>query len=276
MVLTQEQEVKRYILYTILALSIACAGQTTKPHPQDEPTSTGTPRVAASITKAHNSAHRIGILAVGEGELGSCSGTAIGPHALLTATHCSSPSAVVSIDGNDADVLGTMGDGLDHTIILVSATFKDYVDVAARVNLDQSEEIFVFGNPGPFKDVYRKGYVAGFNKPEKPETALQALTAPKQHAGNDGVKVTFYDLNGFFGDSGSALFNLEGKIVGVTSFIVGAANEGYTMKYMGSYELRISKEQFKQAREFNPPAPPAVTPEETKSKKSILDWFSGK
>jgi hypothetical protein len=232
--------VKRFVLLALLCACI-CA--------------TATAAVNPAITKAHAASHKLEMSRVTGGEAGHCSGTAIAPHAILTATHCSSPSSVITIDGKDADVLGTMGDGLDHTIIMVSATFKDYVDVNV-VKLEQADEVFVFGNPGPFDDVFRKGYVAGFDRPRSPETFAEIMAEGKTHAHNKSVQITYYDLNGFFGDSGSGIFGSDGRVVGVTSFITGGSAQDFILKFMGGYELRISPAQLKLAREFVPPAAP--------------------
>src|SRR5947209_5477529 len=80
------------------------------------------------IIKAHKASHKNTMYDIEGGTVGSCSATAIAPHALLTASHCSTISAVIKIDTKDADLLGTMGDGLDHTIILLGdIEFKDTV-----------------------------------------------------------------------------------------------------------------------------------------------------
>lgn len=225
------------------------------------------------VVAAHKATHKVTIQTLDDGPEGTCSGTAIGPHALLTATHCSSASAVITIDGKDADVMSTMGDGLDHTIVLLSGIeFKDYADVSIGVKQEQSDDVFLFGNPNAVQDIYRKGYVAGFKQPlDAPTSGLEALQRPVLKSGNSNVQVTFYDFNGFFGDSGSAIFNSEGKVVAVTSFITGAASPGYNFKLMGSYEMRFTAEQLKMAKEYNPPARPAQ--ETHTEKKSFLDFF---
>lgn len=225
------------------------------------------------VTQAHKTTHKIKMSEVMGGTVGSCSATAIGPHAILTAAHCSSASAVITIDDHDADVMATMGDGLDHMIILergVTFTYFADVDTARPVIAD---DVFVFGNPGSFSDMYRKGVVAGFEKPEAPETALQALLYSKPKSGNEGVQTTYYDFNGFFGDSGSAIFNDTGKIVGVTSFIIGDGAQGFELKFMGSYELRLSKDALTQARTYNPPPAP-VAPKNKEKHKSFFDFFA--
>jgi hypothetical protein len=231
--------------------------------------------LSPALQKSHKASHKIKMSTIlGEGPgAGSCSAVAVGPHALLTAGHCGTISAVITVDDKDADVLGTLGDGLDHLIILLGGvSFTDYADVAS-VNLQQGDEVYVFGNPGPFTDVFRKGYVSTLRQKENdPDRPVDVLLKFKTHEGNEDVQITYYDLNGFFGDSGSALFNAEGQVVAITSFISGGMSEsGFGLKFMGSYEIRLSKEMLKMARDFNPPEKPkAETP---KKKKSIFDIF---
>src|SRR5713226_3523673 len=64
----------------------------------------------------------------------SCSATAIGPHALLTATHCELGSDELQIDGLSAHISKKLRDGNDHTIYIFSdTTFPTYLPVSERV-----------------------------------------------------------------------------------------------------------------------------------------------
>lgn len=215
------------------------------------------------VQKAHNATHRISNSSMLGGGVGSCSATAIGPHALLTAAHCEVASDSLTVDDKTAHVEGTIGDGLDHVIYLLSdVTFKDIAQLSDDTQQYPGDRVFVFGNPGQFRDMYREGYVSGFESPNFTNSTsipnifqFLAPVAPKEVVKAPAHKrpvVTFYDLNGFFGDSGSALFNDEGKIVAVTSFIQHNERDGYENKFMGSFELRFKKKQLKEAMEFNP------------------------
>ncbi|AHX16132.1 hypothetical protein CH75_04850 [Dyella jiangningensis] len=58
---------------------------------------------------------------------------------------------------------------------------------------------------------------------------------------------TLYDINAFFGDSGSAIFDMQGRIVGVVSIMVPQVyGQGY-MKLMGGLPLAFTKEQWTKA-----------------------------
>ena len=129
-----------------------------------------------------------------------CSATAIGPHAILTASHCESPTDAISIRGyEDAKIHidRIIRDDRDHSIFLLSGvTFEHYTALDLDYKPVQGEQVFIFGNPGSLSDIYRDGSVAGttFNK---------------------DTDVLLVNLNGWHGDSGSGLFTASGKLIGV-------------------------------------------------------------
>jgi len=211
-----------------------------------------------TVAKAHKTTHKIEMTSL-LGSGGHCSATAIGPHALLTASHCVAVSAALSVDGEEFGVVAIISDGLDHSIYLLDGpefTHYSMVDLTARP--ESGDHVFLFGNPAEFEDMYREGYVSGFDKPKKDDIPdlLDLFSGkapkPKKPSKNDTVVKTYYDFNGYFGDSGSGIFNLEGKVIGVTSFITGDAERGYNIKFMGGIELRFTQKQLSEAREFNP------------------------
>lgn len=211
--------------------------------------------VSPAITKAHATTHRIMIEGIKE-RTGFCSSTAIGPHALLTATHCLRPMTHLIVDGKDCVVDEIYGDTLDHTIFLLSdIEFKDYAEFADCPALEQGDSIFVFGNPGKFPDMFRLGYVAGFDEAGEEKASADSfknlfLDAPVRPIPTKYSVITYYDMNGFFGDSGSGIFNMAGKIVGVISFIDGDDHEAFSQKYMGSMRMKLSKDMIERARNY--------------------------
>lgn len=183
------------------------------------------------VQKAHAATLHIAQATATGGDL--CSATAIGPHALLTASHCEMPDDELLIqEGSiDTQIVGRLRDGSDHTIYLVTATFENYALVNQSDRLEQSEEVFLFGNPGDWHDIYRRGYVAGRYRNE-----------------------ILFDFPVFHGDSGAAVFNASGEIVGV---LTGQQrqqtdDESDNIKLAFSFRLSFSDAQLAQAKSFTP------------------------
>ena len=76
--------------------------------------------------------------------------------------------------------------------------------------------------------MYRHGYVSG-------------------HFVNENVTITMYDFNGYFGDSGSGIFNSRGQLIGVTS-VLYQQQDGAYMKLMVSFSLAFTDAQWLEAR----------------------------
>ena len=163
-----------------------------------------------------------------------CSATAIGKHAVLTASHCEAPTDSLLVDRVYVTVVDRLRDGADHTILLLKGIeFKDVATVVQR-DLEIGEEFFLFGNPGRYINLFRKGVLAGsWNDPKE--------VPPR--------KVYIVDLNGYQGDSGAALFDSCGVVVGIISLRL--SEEGETpMIMMGALPLQFSVEQMLRAKEF--------------------------
>ena len=79
---------------------------------------------AHPVRHAHACAVR---LTIGEG---TCSGTIIGPHSILSATHCFDGSPV-SINDRLVKVLQHIDDGDDHTILIVDQTYRDWAGIGS-------------------------------------------------------------------------------------------------------------------------------------------------
>ena len=112
------------------------------------------------IAKAHRATHEIEMSTILDDT--ACSATAIGPYALLTASHCEEPNENITVDGDTpAKIVGIMRDGNDHSIyfLLMEKSFAAWAQVADALP-ETGEAVFVFGNPGQMTDVYRQGYVS--------------------------------------------------------------------------------------------------------------------
>lgn len=62
----------------------------------------------------------------------------------------------------------------------------------------------------------------------------------------DGNPVSLYDISGYFGDSGSGIFNSRGQLVAVVSVLYQQEDQAY-MKLMGSFPLAFTEKQWREA-----------------------------
>jgi hypothetical protein len=177
------------------------------------------------IATAHATTHKIEFRPVLGG--GHCSATAVGPQALLTASHCEAPSNTILIDGTTHHVMAFFRDDFDHTLFMVDETFPAWAKVSNDA-MQPGDDIFIFGNPSDFDDLYRKGTVGSY-----PTRVFKTMPMAAEF---------LLDINGFPGDSGAGIFNTKGELVGVVSF--GKLKETTkdkwpTYKLMGGYPLQF-------------------------------------
>ena len=168
-----------------------------------------------------------------------CSATAIGPHALLTATHCELGVDVVAVDDPETaiKILRIVRDGSDHTIYYLDTTFPVYAPINTTLP-EAGDDVFMIGGPAAFTAVFRRGYVA------KVETTgfFERQT------------IVLYDMNGFHGDSGAGIFNDSGELIGVLSAGITLVNgkapapDDMTAKFMTGLALQFTEGQLEDAR----------------------------
>lgn len=142
---------------------------------------------------------------------GDCSGYAVGPHTMLTAGHCVFDNAdlkSVSIAFGKAvpEVISEIIlDGSDHALVIfANKTFYTYIKLAFAAP-KQAERVFMWGNPTRLygaRDCWREGYYSG--------SGLYV---------HDGIGHTIYlfVMPAINGDSGSLIFNADGRIVGMAN-----------------------------------------------------------
>lgn len=152
---------------------------------------------------------------------GTCSATYIGPSTVLTAKHCIDADAgVLAIDGERAGYALLADDGKDHVMLRVT---RKSLQWAARGDKPKvGDEVFKRGNPLGLDDVLLVGRVAGWLK--------------------DGSMLV--DATGFKGDSGSALFDRKGRIVGVVS-AMGGSGPFYLMI---AFPMQFTEQDWQAAR----------------------------
>lgn len=144
---------------------------------------------------------------------GYCSGTAVHPHTLLTATHCMDGSILLQVDGRSVKVLEQTDDWKDHTLVTVDSTFPEWSTIVERMP-QQGETVTYWGNPRGRTDMYRKGYVSGYcNAPTECMDVgpIRTVTVTGQ--------TYMLELPGAHGDSGAGVFDTNGNVIGVISGI---------------------------------------------------------
>ncbi|WP_325468917.1 trypsin-like peptidase domain-containing protein [Luteibacter sp.] len=86
--------------------------------------------------------------------------------------------------------------------------------------------VFLWGQPAFLNFMYREGHVAG-------------------HDEKEGKVTTIYDVNGFYGDSGSGVFGEDGQVVAVTSYAIVINYQDTQFKLMGSIPIVFTAEQYR-------------------------------
>jgi hypothetical protein len=122
-----------------------------------------------------------------------CSGTAVGRHTVLTATHCfESGGKLLKVNGKPIETKSREDDGSDHTLVVIDKAFPRWARMGRKPV--QTQRVRIIGSPAGNEDVYREGYVSRVRDNE-----------------------VWLIIPGFGGDSGSALFDDSGRIIGVLS-----------------------------------------------------------
>lgn len=217
----------KWILALVLSL---CLGWPSCKLPQPVPTKRPTAIVQTDFEKQHVNTHRLFIydmsgpagFKVAEG---GCSGTIVGPHAILTAQHCFLNTNLVRLDEEiqPTVISSALLDGNDHVIYTVNRTFEQWSGMDENV-LTVGTKVHYWGNPGQ-PSVYGEGYL----KELAPFPDLDP-TFVFQH----------FTMRVLHGDSGSGLFNDAGQIVAVISMGDTRANEY-------SLPLAFTQHQLEQA-----------------------------
>lgn len=159
---------------------------------------------------------------------GICSSTAVGERVLLTAAHCVDlASNDATVDGRPVKIEKVITDKNDHAIVIL---FDDGIKFEKIAKLGTypsvGENIFYWGNIDGINGLLRKGYVAGKFE--------------------DGTFVV--DSNTWSGDSGSGIFDQDGRLIGVVSSIMGKSipnKPGLSYKFMLFFEYTFKEEDLK-------------------------------
>lgn len=240
--------VKKFLKFIAAVAVVAVIYQTVdhyRPHPVEP------------MTTQRRSSHRIEYESKSGSPLGWCTGTAIGPHAILTATHCNSDSEKTDIIELDEAVQKfhierTLTDGADHDIYLVDGPeFKNTVPYVTRP-ATLGEHVYIYGSGHA---VY---------PPRRLDGVVLRCIDPSEVDAAAGIEQ--FTIPVIPGDSGSAVFTDDGSIVAVTTYrrvdpwMFGFLSDDSSI----DFSLQFTTEQVVDALTFKPER---YRPPVTKSEK---------
>lgn len=184
----------------------------------------------------YNTAHRAtSQIEVG---IGTCSATAVGPHVLISASHCFDLGLrAIAVNGKQCHLVRVIHDGHDHALIVLASECPQKYRARFGHRANTGDELFVWGAPGDFHDLLRVVRVAGDAHLSKGEEAEWPVL-------KDGAQLLTGALGK--GDSGAAVFDAQGRIVGLVSF--GTMDHTYPPNlFTGMLPLTFTREQLREA-----------------------------
>ena len=193
----------------------------------------------AEMTIEQKSSHMISYLDEDGKETTLCTATAIGPHALLTASHCNdgarhNPSTSIKIDysAHHYEILAVTSDDRDHDIYLIDGPALKYtVTLNQAVPVTGEKSHFYGFGEGVYPSSFRTGHVRIADDPSDVDASVQFFT---------------YDMPAYHGDSGSAIYNSKNEVIGIVSYGLS----WYGSEKTGSYALDFSPSVIETASHF--------------------------
>ncbi len=172
-------------------------------------------RTFRPITIQQRAEHRIKFV-----EGGTCTATAVGPHALLTAEHCNEGGLTeikLDLSLRKYKLQAVSKDGRDHVVYIVDGPeFHDTVPIqAAAKPAGILEQVYIYGAGGGQYPPRRLDGQRDFRVLDISEVDRR-----------DGA--VWYTMPVIPGDSGSAIFGEDGRIIALVTYRYGLAKDGDT------------------------------------------------
>lgn len=194
------------------------------------------------------SSHMITFLNEEGEDASTCSATAIGPHAILTAEHCNNgliqhSALTLDLSTHHTNILGSAKDDRDHVIYLLDGpAFENFLRPDELLNVapaEGSESVRIYGDGlGRYPPRLVKGHVDA--------KANAAELSDVDHAqGTLWLKLAVLP-----GDSGSAVYNSAGQVVGLVTYGFGAPARRAPSKGVVAFALNFSQDVILAAHGF--------------------------
>lgn len=142
----------------------------------------------------------------GEPQVG-CTGTVIGPHAILTAEHCDQNMeyTILNLDYSTFNykIVSVTRDHRDHLILIVDGpAFRDIEPyVTAKAVVGETEFFYGFGGAYPAHETIGK---------------VERSTDPSDIDAED--EIVYFHSNAIHGDSGAAIYDNKGNILALLTY----------------------------------------------------------
>jgi hypothetical protein len=140
---------------------------------------------------------------------GACTGTAVGPHAILTAEHCddgAGASNTISLDlaTHEYHIRERFKDGRDHIIYRLDGPAFEDISVIHERAAKEGEYVHYYGDP------------EGAYPPKLFTGIVKHSDDPSELTRKSGMR--YYTLDSYPGCSGSAIYAVDGSIIGLITY----------------------------------------------------------
>lgn len=184
---------------------------------------------AYAIGNAERSTHLV-TLSSSDGSSVGCSSVSVGPDRLLLAAHCANNNrALTTLDGLlvHSDIIKSVtNDKFDHLLIIFTKPVFDYWVKLANRQPVIGEPVFSIGYSNDTVVLrFHAGYVSSYMNSSDFKGSVAVL----------------YQLDNYFGDSGSGVFNQEGYLLATESEINRVGNDKVFHTYTMSFPYRFNE-----------------------------------